>query len=79
MILKLVLKSLRYEKIRLGTAALGVAAATGLFVWSLGLVVTSAGQSRERVRRMTAPYTCWVSAGHVGVRPDRKTMMRQVG
>ena len=79
MILKLVLKSLRYEKMRLGTAALGVAAATGLFVWSLGLVVTSAGQSRERVRRMTAPYTCWVSVGNVGVRPDRKTMMRQVG
>ena len=76
MIVKLVLKSFQHEKVRFATAALGVAAATGLVVWSLGLSITSAGQSREKVRRMTEPYSCWVSTGGVGIRMDRKAMMR---
>lgn len=79
MILKLVLKSLPHEKARFATAALGVAAATGLVVWSLGLATTSAGQSREKVRRMTEPYSCWVSTGNVGIRMDRKAMMKRPG
>ena len=79
MILKLVLKSLQHEKARFATAALGVAAATGLVVWSLGLAVTSAGQSREKVRRMTEPYSCWVSTGNVGLRMDRKALMKRPG
>ncbi len=79
MIVKLVLKSLRQEKMRLGTAVLGVAAAAGLVVWSLGLAVTSSGQSRERVRRMTAPYACWVSTANAGVRLDRKAIMNRPG
>jgi len=74
MIAKLVLKSLQHEKIRFATATLGVAAATGLVVWSLGLTMTSMGQSREKVRRMTAPYSCWVSTGKVGIKMDRKAM-----
>lgn len=76
MIVKLVLKSLQYEKTRFATAALGVAAATGMIVWSLGLAITSVGQSREKVRRMTEPYSCWVSTGNVGIRMDRKAMMK---
>lgn len=79
MILKLVLKSLQHEKARFATAALGVAAATGLVVWSLGLAVTSAGQSREKVRRMSEPYSCWVSTGGVGIRMDRKALMKRPG
>ncbi|MBP7638786.1 MAG: hypothetical protein KBA18_12990, partial [Kiritimatiellae bacterium] len=79
MILKLVLKSLPHEKARFATAVLGVAAATGLVVWSLGLATTSAGQSREKVRRMTEPYSCWVSTGNVGIRMDRKAMMKRPG
>lgn len=74
MIVKLVVKSLRHEKTRFATATLGVAAAAGLVVWSLGLAVTSAGQGREKVRRMTAPYSCWVSTGNVGVKMDRLAM-----
>lgn len=74
MIVKLVLKSLQHDKMRFATATLGVAAATGLVVWSLGLTTTSMGQSREKVRRMTAPYSCWVSTGQVGVKMDRKAM-----
>ena len=74
MIVKLVLKSLQHDKMRFATATLGVAAATGLMVWSLGLTMTSMGQSREKVRRMTAPYACWVSTGQVGVKMDRQAM-----
>lgn len=74
MIVKLVLKSLQHDTMRFATATLGVAAATGLVVWSLGLTTTSMGQSREKVRRMTAPYACWVSTGQVGVKMDRKAM-----
>ena len=74
MIVKLVLKSLQHEKVRFITATLGVAAATGLVVWSLGLTMTSMGQSREKVRHMTAPYSCWVSTGKVGVKMDRMAM-----
>ena len=74
MIVKLVLKSLQHGKVRFLTAILGVAAATGLVVWSLGLTTTSMGQSRAQVRRMTAPYACWVSTGKVGVKMDRMAM-----
>ena len=74
MIVKLVLKSLQHDKMRFATATLGVAAATGLVVWSLGLTTTSMGQSREKVRRMTAPYSCWVSTGKVGVKMTRTAM-----
>ena len=72
MILKLVLKSLLDEKVRLLTAVLGVSVAVGLVVWSLGLAVTAAGQSRSTVRRMTEPYGCWVSAGGAGMRRGRR-------
>jgi ABC-type lipoprotein release transport system permease subunit len=72
MTLNLVVKSLRFEKLRFITAVAGVATATGLFVWSLGLTVTAMHQSRERARRMTAPFNCWISNEPTGVgRPPR--------
>jgi len=77
MIVKLVLKSLQHEKVRFATAAFGVAAATGLVVWALGLTMTSMSQSREKVRHMTSPYSCWVSTGNVGVKMDRSAMARR--
>jgi ABC-type lipoprotein release transport system permease subunit len=67
MTLKLVLKSLQHEKTRFATAILGVAAATGLVVWSLGLAMTAAAQSRAKVKRMTEPFSCWVSTSGAGV------------
>ena len=63
MIAKLVFTSFRRERARLVVAILGVAAATGLLVWSLGLTVTTMRQSALRARRMTRPYTCWVTTG----------------
>jgi putative ABC transport system permease protein len=66
MILKLVFKNLRREKMRFATAVFGVAAATGLVVWSLGLTMTAMAQGREKVRRMTEPFSCWVSTTGVG-------------
>ena len=63
MILRLLLTGFRRERARLAVAILGVAAATGLVVWSLGLTVTAMRQSQMRARRMTRPFTCWVNTG----------------
>ncbi|HOE61482.1 MAG TPA: FtsX-like permease family protein [Kiritimatiellia bacterium] len=71
MLIRLVFKTLRRGKMRFAMATLGVASATGLMVWSLGLTVTAMGQSRETVRRMTAPFSCWVAAEGAGYRPAR--------
>ena len=79
MILKLTLKNLRHEKARFATAILGVAAATGLMVWSLGLTATTLAQSRTKARNMTAPFSCWVSTDGVGARMERGAMPRREG
>ena len=63
MIARLVFTGFRRERARLAVAILGVAAATGLLVWSLGLTVTAMRQSALRARRMTRPFTCWVTTG----------------
>lgn len=74
MIVKLVLKNLQQERARFITAVLGVGAATGLVVWSLGLSVTSAAQGRQKAIQMTAPFSCWVSTTRVGMPMDRAAM-----
>ena len=76
MIAKLVLKNVRHERARFVTAMLGVAAAAGLVVWSLGLTVTAMAQCREKARQITAPFTCWVSTSRVGLPMDRAAMGR---
>ena len=63
MIARLVFTGFRRERARLAVAILGVAAATGLMVWSLGLTVTAMRQGERRARRMTRPFTCWVTTG----------------
>lgn len=78
MIIKLVFKGLQQERARWIMAIFGVAAATGLVVWSLGLTMTSIGQSREKVRQMSDPFACWVSATGMGMPMDRAAMMRGV-
>jgi hypothetical protein len=67
MILKLIITRARHDSMRFVTAVFGVAAATALVVWSLGLTRTAISQSRESVRRMTEPFTCWVSTTGAGV------------
>jgi len=67
MILKLIITRARHDSMRFATALFGVAAATALVVWSLGLTRTAISQSRESVRRMTEPFTCWVSTTGAGV------------
>ena len=66
-ILKLMMTHARHDSMRFVTAVFGVAAATALVVWSLGLTRTAISQSRESVRRMTEPFTCWVSTTGAGV------------
>lgn len=72
MIIRLLRKNLRREKLRFSVAVLGVAAATGLVVWSLGLTVTAMRQGRERARRMTAPFNCWVTSEGAGLVMGRR-------
>jgi len=67
MILKLIITRARHDSMRFATALFGIAASTGLVVWSLGLTLTAVGQSRESVRRMTEPFTCWVSTTGAGL------------
>lgn len=67
MTLKLVLKGLQHNKARFLIAIFGVAAATGLVVFSLGLAMTAAAQSRVTVERMSEPFNCWISSSGVGL------------
>jgi len=73
MIIKLVTKGLIQDKIRFTLAVFGVAASTGLIIWSLGLTETTAHQSREKVRRMTEPYNIWIATSPIGKNPTRRT------
>lgn len=67
MTLKLVLKGLRHNKARFLIAIFGVAAATGLVVFSLGMAMTAMAQSRMTVQRMSAPFNAWISTSGVGL------------
>ena len=60
------LKRLRHEKLRTIAAVVGVAAATALLVWSMGLTYTTIGQSREKARSMTRPFNCWINTQPAG-------------
>lgn len=73
MTLKLVLKGLQHNKARFLIAIFGVAAATGLVVFSLGLAMTAAAQSRVTVQRMSEPFNCWISTSGVGLAWQRGT------
>ncbi|MBP5511549.1 MAG: ABC transporter permease [Kiritimatiellae bacterium] len=64
--LLLVFSSFRRERLRPFLAVLGVATAVGLVVWSLGLSMTTAHQSRTRASAMTAPFDAWVSVPGIG-------------
>ncbi len=63
MIVKFVFKGFRRESIRLVVALLGVGAATGLIVWSLGLAITASRQSQMQAAGMCRPFSVWVNTG----------------
>ena len=72
----LVCRSLLRDRARAFCALFGIAAATGLLVWNLGLAETAQSQSAAAVRKASAPYGAWATgvAGDglkvAGSRPD---------
>ncbi|MDF3130696.1 ABC transporter permease [Kiritimatiellaeota bacterium B1221] len=66
MIGKLVWKGMKADRLRTFTAVIGVVASTGLLVWSIGFLTTSMAQTRNRVERMSGPYSHWVSPVKAG-------------
>ncbi|WFB35798.1 ABC transporter permease [Kiritimatiellota bacterium B12222] len=66
MIAKLVWKGIKADRLRTLTAVIGVAASTGLLVWSVGFLTTSMAQTQKRVERMSGPYSHWVSPVKAG-------------
>lgn len=67
---KLVFRSLRHESARMLSAVLGVAAATGILAWHLGLAQTAIHSGHETARKATAPFTAWVGAPQTRENPN---------
>ena len=58
----LLFRSIRHEWPRLFSAVLGVAAATGLLAWHLGLACTAIHSGHDAARRAAAPFAAWIGA-----------------
>ncbi len=53
--------TLKKDRLRLGCAGFGVAAAAALLTWTLGLAVTTWWQGRPLSETMGKPFDCWVA------------------
>ncbi len=62
MTFRLLFRSIRHEWPRLFSAVLGVAAATGLLAWHLGLASTAIHSGHEAASRAAAPFSAWIGA-----------------
>ncbi len=66
----LLFRSVRHEWPRLLSAVLGVAAATGLLAWHLGLACTAIHSGHDAAERAAAPFSAWIGPAAPGPRPD---------
>ncbi len=66
----LLFRSVRHEWPRLLSAVLGVAAATGLLAWHLGLACTAIHSGHDAAERAAAPFSAWIGPPAPGPRPD---------
>ena len=66
----LLFRSVRHEWPRLLSAVLGVAAATGLLAWHLGLACTAIHSGHDAAARAAAPFSAWIGPPAPGPRPD---------
>ncbi|MDD4737149.1 MAG: ABC transporter permease [Kiritimatiellae bacterium] len=57
---RLLLSEVRHHAVRLFLAALAVAAAAALIVWSTGTVTTALAQHERYIEHMGGPYALWV-------------------
>lgn len=62
MTLRLILRSMRIERGRLLCGALGVAAATGLLAWHVGLAMTAIHSGHDAARKAASPFSAWIGA-----------------
>ena len=70
MTFRLLFRSVRHEWPRLLSAVLGVAAATGLLAWHLGLACTAIHSGHDAAERASAPFSAWIGPPAPGPRPD---------
>ncbi len=70
MTFRLLFRSVRHEWPRLLSAVLGVAAATGLLAWHLGLACTAIHSGHDAAARAAAPFSAWIGPPTPGPRPD---------
>ena len=66
----LLFRSVRHEWPRLLSAVLGVAAATGLLAWHLGLACTAIHSGHDAAERAAAPFSAWIGPPAPGPRPE---------
>lgn len=66
MIAKLVFSCLKRDKIRFAVAVFGIAAATGMLTWALGMTMSAVNQTAVQANRLTAPYSCWLTTTGIG-------------
>lgn len=68
-----------HDKLRLLTAALSLAAATALLVWTLGLAYTTWQQGAALAHLTGRPYDCWVATGRAGGAAAKGTGIQTLG
>lgn len=64
---------LRTDRLRLGCALLGIAAAAALLTWTLGLAATAWHQGRPLCERMGRPFDCWVATARASAAAPKGT------
>lgn len=69
MFFRLVIRSILRDKIRFVTAILGVATATALLAWHLGLAMTTMRSGFDTVVEATKPYSAWITPK--AIKPDK--------
>ncbi|MEG2724895.1 MAG: FtsX-like permease family protein [Kiritimatiellia bacterium] len=68
--------TLRRDRIRLVCAIVGIAAASALLAWTLGLAVTTWYQGQPLSEAMGRPYDCWVSTGRASAAAPKGSGMQ---
>lgn len=70
--------TLRKDRIRLGCALFGIAAASALLMWTLGLAATTWWQGRPLSETMGKPFDCWVATGRASAAAPKGTGMQHL-
>lgn len=70
--------TLRKDRVRLGCALFGIAAASALLMWTLGLAATTWWQGRPLSETMGKPFDCWVATGRASGAAPKGTGMQHL-